>query len=58
MQKVYYIKNMQVIIVGRVLNRVYREPGQMHYIIHDNSGVITVIDYKGEAPDFLKNEEY
>ncbi len=33
-------------IVGRVVQRVSKESGQNVYLINDNTGTITVIDYK------------
>jgi len=49
MSKVYFFMNidiLQVIIVGRVLEKSFKEPDQYHYLINDNTGTIKVIDYK------------
>ena len=44
------------------MRKVYRNPGEIHYTINDNTGTIEAVDYNGELPLFLKGskpqEEY
>ncbi len=47
-----------MIIVGRVVLREFKEPDQIHYLVSDSTGSITVIDYEGGSPDFAGHRNY
>lgn len=56
-KSVLLIIKLQVTIVGRITKQVYRDPGEIHYTLNDNTAAIAVIDYNGEEQDFLKVKE-